>query len=188
MIRTGPHFEFPPFAPARFFEIIGQHLFTWPLLGDSLAMRLPTALHLASALLVIGFLAWSLRSDPCRRLRATLVTAFLLISAAIVYRSRPDTWNFDNLVFGERYFYIPRLLLFWLLILEFNAGVRSVRWCARTVAVAIAVVHVFPYAVPAPPDYHWAAHCDPIRRGEPADIPTLPEGWTLEYRGRPQRH
>ena len=50
------------------------------------------------------------------------------------------------------------------------------------------VVHLRDYQVGAPPDYHWAQHVEPIRRGERADIPILPEGWTLEYRGRPQKN
>ena len=40
------------------------------------------------------------------------------------------------------------------------------------------------HAEPAPPDYHWADHCDAIRRGVPAKIPILPEGWVLDYPGR----
>ena len=105
--------------------------------------------------------------------------------AAGVYRARPDTWNLDNLVFGDRYFYLPRVLLAWLLILEFDAAQRPVRWLAHATALAIAVVHLKSYSLPAEPNYKWTDHVDPIRRGVPANIPTLPEGWTMEYRGRP---
>ena len=58
---------------------------------------------------------------------------------------------------------------------------RVQTWAAVDVALAL------PRAwEAAPPDYRWVEHCDPIRRGVPANIPTLPEGWTLEYRGRPK--
>ena len=50
----------------------------------------------------------------------------------------------------------------------------------------IVLVHLKGYMVPAPVDYEWAKHVEPIRQGVPANIPTLPEGWILEYRGRPQ--
>ena len=181
VVHTGPKFTFPPFAAARFFEIIGQHLLVWPVVGDALAIRAPhLLLSLGGLLPVAVLLAWALRPHPRRLLRAQIVVAFLLITAATVYRSRPDTWSIDNLWFGERYFFIPRILLAWLLVWEFDAAPRAVAWLARGLLLAVALVHLRHFAVPAPPDYHWAEHCEPIRRGVEAKIPTLPEGWTLE--------
>lgn len=187
VLRTGPKFEFPPFAPTRLLEILGQRLIMWPVFGDTVAVKLPLAwLGVLGLAPVLALLGWALRPHPRRGLRAPVVAAFLLLMAAMVYRSRPDTWKFDNLIFGDRYFYVPRVLLLWLLVWEFDAAPRAVAWIARVLFAACALVHVKGYTVPAPPNYHWAQHCDPIRRGVPANIPTLPEGWTLEYRGRPE--
>ncbi len=186
ILRTGPHFTFPPFDASKFFSVVGQHLLVWPVLGDHLARQLsPVLLTLLGVVPVLALLAWTLRPHPRRLLRAQLVAAFLLMMAAGVYRARPDTWNLDNLVFGDRYFYLPRVLLAWLLILELDATQRPVRWLARALLLAGALVHLKGYSVPAEPNYKWTEHVDPIRRGVPANIPTLPEGWTLEYRGRP---
>ena len=186
IFRPGPRFVFPPFDAAHFCAVVGQHLLVWPVFGDHLARHFPPLLLGFLGLVpVVALLAWSLRPHARRPLRAPLVVAFLLMMAAGVYRARPDTWNLDNLVFGDRYFYLPRVLLAWLLILEIDAAQRSVRWLARATALAIAVVHVKGYSVPAEPNYQWSRHVDPIRRGVPANIPTLPEGWTMEYRGRP---
>ena len=119
--------------------------------------------------------------------RALVAAAFVLVTVACAYRARVDSWNDDNLVNGDRYFYISRVLLTWLLILQFGAAPR---WAARA-AVALCglavVVHVPRFILPAPPDYRWAEHCDPIRRGVPANISTLPEGWWIEYPGRPPK-
>ena len=115
-----------------------------------------------------------------------IVAAFALITAAAVYRTRPDTWPDDNLVFGDRYFYIPRVLLAWLVIWEFHSTPRVIANLARVCGLAVLLLQVRNYSVPAPRDYKWADHVEPIRRGVPANIPTLPEGWTLEYRGRPE--
>lgn len=186
IFRTGPHFTFPPFDAAKFFSVVGQHLLVWPVLGDHLARHLsPVLLTLLGIVPVLALLAWTLRPHPRRLLRAQLVAAFLLMMAAGVYRARPDTWNLDNLVFGDRYFYLPRVILAWLLILELDAAQRPVRWLARALLLAGALVHLKGYSVPAEPNYQWTEHVDPIRRGVPANLPTLPEGWTLEYRGRP---
>ncbi len=117
-------------------------------------------------------------------LRAQILAAFVLIVVAGVYRTRPDTWASDNLDFGDRYFYIPRVLLGWLLIWEFDAVPRIAANIARLLCLATVFMHVSQYSLPAPKNYHWAEHVDPIRRGVPANIPILPEDWTLEYRGR----
>ena len=184
--RTGPKFGYPAFAPAQFFEILGQRLLVWPVLGDRIAIKLPPVwIGVLGLVPVVALLGWALRPHPRRHLRVPVVGAFLLMMAAMAYRSRPDTWNFDNLLFGDRYYYIPRVLLLWLLAWEFDATPRIVAWMARLLFIACALVHVKGYMLPSPPNYHWREHCEPIRRGVPANIPTLPEGWTLEYRGRP---
>jgi hypothetical protein len=114
-----------------------------------------------------------------------ILAALALITAAALYRTRPDTWAVDNLEFGDRYFYIPRVLLAWLVVWEMNVTQRFVANTARLICLVVVLTHIRDYTVPAPKDLDWAAHVEPIRRGVPANIPTLPEGWTLEYRGRP---
>jgi hypothetical protein len=186
VIRTGPHFNYPPFAVVNFFAALGQHLLVWPALGTQIAIKLsPSVLGLVGMVPVIALLAWALRPDPRRLLRAQIVVAFVLIMAASVYRCRPDTWNLQALFFGERYFFIPRILLAWLLVWEIDSAARTVAWLARIVLLACALLHLKNYSLGAPRDYRWADHVEPIRRGVPANIPTLPDGWTLEYRGRP---
>lgn len=187
IVNTAPKTTFPPFNPGQFFGILGQRLLIWPVLGDRLALKLPPlALGLAGCVPVLVLLGWALRPHPQRPLRAPVVAAFLLLLAAAIYRSRPDTWGYDNLVVHDRYFYLPRVLLLWLVAWEFDAAPKVVAWLARGTFAGIALVHVNGYMQPAPPNYHWERHCEPIRQGVPANIPTLPEGWTLEYRGRPR--
>jgi hypothetical protein len=184
--RTGPKFAFPPFDLGGFLVIVGQHLLGWSALGDAWARSWPRWVLGAFGLVpTVVLLVAAFRPSPLRRFRVPVALACLLMLAAVVYRSRPDTWNFDNLWFGDRYFYLPRVLLFWLLVWEFHAGLSALAWLARGLYAACVVVHLPGYILPAPPNYHWSAQVEPIRRGVPANLPTLPEGWTLEYRGRP---
>ena len=67
-----------------------------------------------------------------------------------IYRTRPDTWAADNLDFGDRYFYIPRVLLAWLLILEFQTKPRFVAALARVACVAALLIHIDDYTLRAP--------------------------------------
>jgi hypothetical protein len=192
MMRTGPgmnlHTGNEPFAPFRFLSIIGSRLVTWPLFGPNAVRSWPRWVHVAIAVFAIApFLVWAMRRDSRRRWRAMVVATFCLITVASMYRARADTWSDDNLVNGDRYFYIPRVLLAWLLVWEFDARPRAVAWTARAFAGFAVLIHAPRFVLPAPTDYHWAEHCDPIRRGVPANIYTLPEGWWIEYPGRPKK-
>lgn len=176
------------FRPFMFFSIIGSRLVTWPILGPWLVPVWPLWLHAVLGVVVIGaLLVCALRNDARRSRRAPLVAAFGLVVIASLYRARADTWADDNLADGDRYFYIPRVLLAWLLILQFDAVPRVIAYTARALCIVGLLTHAPRFMLPAPKDYRWAEHCDPIRRGEPANIPTLPEGWWIEYPGRPKR-
>ena len=189
VLTTGPKFIFPPFDAAAFFAIVGQRLLVWPLAGDYAATHLPPALMgVLGTLAIVALLAWALRPHPRRLLRAQIGAAFALMMIAAVYRSRPDTWGLASTSYSDRYFYLPRVLLLWLVVLEIDALPRFAAWIARTTCGAVVFVQLANFTAPTPPNYDWAKHCEPIRRGVPANIPTLPEGWTLEYRGRPPSH
>lgn len=174
-----------PFRPLMALSITGSRLVTWTVLGPGAVRAWPVWVHAVIAVSFIGgLLAWSLRRDARRPVRVWLVAAFCLVTVACAYRVRADTWENDNLVNGDRYFYISRVLLGWLVILEWNATPRAIAWGARLLCIAGVVTHAPFFILPAPPDYRWAEHCDPIRRGVPANIYTLPEGWWIEYPGR----
>jgi len=176
------------FRPGMLLAIIGSRLVLWPIAGAAAVRAWPRWSHaLLGVAALATLLAWALRRDERRPIRARVVAAFALVTLACLYRARPDTWENDDLVNGDRYFYLSRVLLAWLVIWEFDARPPAVAWLARGVAVLGAVTFAPRFSEPAPPDYHWRAHCDPIRRGTAARIPTLPEGWTLDYPGRTKR-
>jgi hypothetical protein len=175
-----------PFRPLMFFSILGSRLVTWTLFGPAAVRGGAIWVHaVVGTTAILGLLVWSLRADPRRPIRALIATAFVLLTAACAFRVRADTWQDDNLVNGDRYFYISRVLLAWLLVLECDAGPRLVAWLARGLCLSGVLLHVPHFILPAPRDYQWAKHCDPIRRGVPANLSTLPEGWWIEYPGRP---
>ncbi|MDP3073385.1 MAG: hypothetical protein Q8N18_24045 [Opitutaceae bacterium] len=189
VIATGPRFEHQELAfhlwPAL--EAVVRRLLMWPVLGAQLTTHLPAAaIGVIGLVFIAATLAWALRPDRWRLARIHFAAAMVLLSLAAVLRSRPDTWAGENFVFADRYFYIPRVLLVWLLVTEFHTATRAVAHTARAVCLVIALTHAGSYIVPAPQDYQWATQVEPIRRGLPARIPILPEGWILEYAGRPQ--
>jgi hypothetical protein len=189
VLRTGLNINAvaEPFHPLMFFSILGSRLVTWTFFGPAAVKGAAIWVHAVfGTAAILALLGWSLRAHPQRSLRAVIVAAFCLITAACAYRVRADTWQDDNLVNGDRYFYLSRVLLAWLLVLEWHATPRAWAWSVRALCLTGVLLHVPHFVIPAPPDYQWAQHCDPIRRGEPANIYTLPEGWWIEYVGRPK--
>lgn len=185
---TGPHFapQSQPIHLAMLLAVAGSRLVVWPLFGSTAASTLPlVALGAIGAVFIAALALWALRPHPRRLLRAQILVAFALITPATLYRIRPDTWESPNLVNGDSYFFIARILLAWLLIWELDARPRAVAFVARGLYLVAVLFELPHHREPAPPDYHWAERCDAIRRGVPANIPTLPEGWIFEYPGRP---
>lgn len=175
------------FRPLMGLSIPGSRLVTWPFFGPAAVKAWPFAVHAALFVTAVAFTGWrTWRAGADRPMRAVLFAAFVLVTVACSIRVRADTWEDDNLVNGDRYFFISRVLLTWLLLLEWHAPARFVAWPVRAAFVLGVALHVPHYVIPAPPDYRWRQHCDPIRRGQPANIYTLPEGWWIEYPGRPK--
>lgn len=174
-----------PFHPLGLLATLGSRLVVWPFFGPAAVRNWPAwADALVGAVVIGGLLARAWRADTDRPARTTIATLFVLITLASVYRARADTWNHTDMANGDRYFFIPRVLLTWLVIWECRAQPRATAWLARLAVGAALAWHAPHFRLPAPPDYHWAQHCDPIRRGTPANISTLPEGWWIEYPGR----
>ena len=136
--------------------------------------------------MALGFLIWrATRAESVRPHRVTLLAAGTLLMTAGFIRMRPDTWTGDDLAFSDRYFFHARVILFWLLALELDAAGRAAALTSRLALLAAIFTHLPVYRFAAPPDFRWAERCEPIRRGTAADIPILPDGWTLHYPGRP---
>jgi len=190
IVRGGPPSAAPdePFHPLPFLSVIGSRLFVWSFFGPAVLAPLS---HLVRAVVAVaallGLAFWALRHQPRREQHVLLFLSFLLISAACFARTRHDTWAHDNLENGDRYFYISRVLLFWFLAWACDSLRRGVAWTAAALILLGFAVHLPAFRYAAPPDFHWAEHCDPIRRGVPAKIPILPEGWDVDYPGRPVR-
>ena len=174
-----------PLRPLMFFSVLGSRLVTWTFFGPEAVRALPVWAHAVGGSVFLALLlTFALRPGPQRMRNAYLAAAFLLLTTACTWRVRADLWQDDNLINGDRYFYIPRVLVAWLVILEFRAPLRAVAWTARGLCALGLALHVPHFMLPAPTDHRWSENCDAIRRGVPARIETLPDGWYIEYPGR----
>lgn len=174
-----------PLRPLMFLSVLGSRLVTWTFFGPEAVRALPVWAHAAggSAFLTL-LITLALRPGRDREKKTRLAAALVLLTAACAWRVRADLWQDDNLVNGDRYFFIPRVLVAWLVILELRATHRALAWTARGLCALGIALHVPHFIIPAPENHRWAENCGAIRRGVPAQIKTLPDGWYIEYPGR----
>ena len=85
---------------------------------------------------------------------------------------------------GDRYFYLPHVLLAWLLILECARAKGGGRLLAAVPLALALAVNLSAFQAPPLTDYAWPQQVQAIREGRAFAIPINPVGWTMVSRGR----
>jgi hypothetical protein len=110
------------------------------------------------------------------------VIGLLLVSTAI--RKRFDLWMFGDSWNGDRYFFIPKIILIWIaLLLAADRGRPFVRSAAGLLLVTGLVLNSPLYRFKPYTDLGWYALCPDIRAGRKITV-KVNSDWTFHY----QRH
>jgi hypothetical protein len=147
----------PPIAPS----------FAWTALGAA----------------VTALAAWvALRPGEWLSARRTLALAWLCFVVPVAVKYRYDAHVIEFPGNGDRYFFLPHVLLAWLLVIA-CVQLRGWRRLLPALLLAASLASNLRY-LRAPPlhDYAWAAHVQPIRDGEAFEIPINPSPLMLEGR------
>jgi hypothetical protein len=170
-----------PWAPLHHAAIIGRRVVGTLFLGQ---ISLPEAIFTALSVLTFSFLSYVFY-----RCRASLPGGLLLLAAAVfvlaatAYKVRPDTWTLSELGNGDRYFFIPKIIILWLLAaLALTAGPR-LRLALFALLLLPLIANAPRFRFPPAPDQHWRASCQLIARGQPIWVPILPEGTNIFHPG-----
>ena len=109
----------------------------------------------------------------------------VLIVAAAEKRVRFDNLSTQHFDWADRYFFIPKILLLWMLVTALDR--HSLRGRVAAGALALAIVSTLPvFRFPPMPDLQWEKYADRIRAGEPVTVPINPD-WSIDYPARPIR-
>jgi uncharacterized membrane protein YgdD (TMEM256/DUF423 family) len=169
-------------APLHHAAIIGRRVVGTLFLGR---LPLTETLCIALAFVTITALAWLLvlRRAPLPNSLFLLVAAILVL-AATAYKVRPDTWTLSELDNGDRYFFIPKIILLWLLAALAVIGTPHLRVACVGLILLSLISNAPRFFLPPAPDQHWRASCELIARGQPVWVPILPEGTNIFHPGR----
>jgi hypothetical protein len=175
----------PAWAPLHHLAVVGRRVVGSLFLGEVPLGELPCIALALAAPVSLGWALWHRRTVLAGGL--TLLAAALLIVAATGYKVRPDTWTLSELGNGDRYFFIPKIFLLWLLAaLALDSGKR-VRVALIALLALPLVANAPRYFLPPAPDQHWRAACALIARGEPVWVPILPADTNILHPGRRHR-
>lgn len=164
--------------------VLGSH--SWvPFVSRPFAAIVGTLFALALTYLVF-------RKDEQRKVRVVLMLIALALCALAVARVRDDRWNYRENAIGDRYFYIEKVLVLWIVATSFCTGQsRAGNWVVTGLLVASFCISLAPYYEYPPfkdrhqerPFYPWDPYCGALRDGLSVQIRFSP-GWTADIPGR----
>jgi hypothetical protein len=163
--------------PRKLLAVPGMRIAGSLIAGDRVPPDYPLPVENALGIAVLAAVAFlSLRRGPARTERLWLGIAFLLVLASALYRCRLVLPDLCHEVYGARYFYLPQLLVLWLLLALAAEGNRRSSRIAAVLLVWMLAVNVPRLREPGLADLHWSDFAPRIRAGEAVAIPINPGG------------
>ncbi len=179
----GHFIQSAPVDQGGLMSFMGGRLFGTFWMGYGIPPISPGPLWVAMGIAVGALAAWvSFRRGGWRPSRAMLALAWLCLVIPVAFKFRHDAAVLALGGNGDRYFFLPHVLLAWLLVI---ACVQLTGWRrlvpAALLAASLAVNLRSMRAAPLY-DYAWAKHVQPVRDGDEFEIPINPSGLVLEGR------
>jgi hypothetical protein len=181
-------YEVPPLATAKTFSDVAVKL-VLPAVGRRVAgsVLLGTLLYpdtdlyigsIAGIATFLGVAFLAVVPGRYRLERSLLGVAFVVLLVGGLYRQRFVLDRFFIQGAGGRYFYIPQLILIWLLL--FAAGQRGLTGRIAPVMLAGSLLLNLPrFRDPPYHDSHWSRYEPSIRQGKAVVVPINPTGWVM---------
>jgi hypothetical protein len=127
-----------------------------------------------------------------RKERICLLMFACILIAFTTARTRDDLWDYREMVNGDRYFYVPKVLLLWVVLSYFwRRSTDSFSPAMLTAAAGLYCVSLIPYFDLGThgarhverPYYSWDIYCGKIRKGNEVAAEVSP-GWRIVVPGR----
>jgi hypothetical protein len=127
----------------------------------------------------VAFLVWAAPDTKSRRVVLILLAVLLAVTAAAIHKFRAMPGVLGPIYQGQRYFYIPHIMLIWSLIICLDNPRRWVRLLIGVLLGAVLVSSlVSGFRSPAPPDKRWDI-CSKMIGKYPIEIRINPGGWRI---------
>lgn len=165
--------------PSAFVRVLSLRTWGTLLLPSGIAAAAPTAGLCLLAVLATAAL-WRGAKEQ-RMTKMMLWASALAVLAGAAYKFRTESALLTEVANGDRYFFLPKVLLLWLLILEWDSPKR---WLVRTACGLALFASLANFRFTPFINYHWPDWARRIRAGERVIVPINPEDSTFTYPGR----
>ena len=112
--------------------------------------------------------------------RLFLLAAAGLIISSTLYKFHGNLGILNATANGDRYFYIPRVIILWLLVMEL-AGDGWRRWFGIGFLALSALSSATAFRARPMTDYDWPAWAARIDADENITVPVNPPGWSVHF-------
>lgn len=173
-----------PFSIGRMLTTISQRLTGNTFLG-LYAGSLAPPYSLAFACAIFLFLSYACVDLESNRNNCLILIGFLLLLVGVsAFKKRFDTWATGDFVNGDRYFFIPKVVTFWILIVIIYESRRKwISYIAGALLISSIALNFKQFRFAPYVDHKWYENCASIRSGKEVDIRINP-GWSFKYTRR----
>lgn len=158
---------------------VGTKMLAVTFLGGTIPYELPPpATAVLGALLggAVVIATAPLIASRSRALAAAIIFGIVFFCASAIVRWKGDPLNLVPLHHGDRYFYLPRLLLAWTLLLALAE--RRRRLAAILIALTL-LAGATTFRAERTPYYDWQQWAPAIERGEETTVTVAPLDWKV---------
>ncbi len=186
ILHGEPDHEFTgPFRAGALFATISFRLVANVFAGTFVGEGAGAFFLLAIGAAILALLVAAARRSPYRAALGTMaVFGLLLLTATAIYK-RIDLWGLSQV--GDRYFFVPKVLLLWCAIIAMASDSRPWRrYVVGVLLVGGALANAPRFRFPTYREYPWYELCPDIRAGRAVEV-TVNPGWKFRYvRGHPE--
>jgi hypothetical protein len=185
-LQSVRHASGGPFLLEQLMRLPGLRVWGSLLAPASWADKLSVAAGIAAAF--AGWIALScgvLTEPKYKEAGRLLLTAAGLLILSTFYKFKGELLVLGSIGNGDRYFYIPKLLVWWLLVLLSTSPVLWKRSVAVGLLALSLAISLSGYRAEPMVDHDWPAYAARIRAGEAVTAPINPAGWAVHVSARP---
>ena len=162
-------------------NLLGFRLFGQIFLGKYISYRINPIILAVLAMMVPIILIWFAGSKKQLYLTGLFLTFGIAVALITLYKFRgaPEIIAYST-ISGERYFYIPYVMVMWSMIVCLNSTNLIKRRIVFVLLLLILVASLHHFRSQAFVDYHWKKYSEKIENGNPICIPINPPGWFID--------
>jgi len=171
-------------------RLLGHRFLGTLFLGETLSATLPLWVlfgFIALSMIATGWFLWKGKGVWGGKGRIyvlvfLLAGLFILGTTLFKFRSSPEVLLlFAN---GDRYYYLPRLLVVWSILIGMSAGGLGRRVAMGLVLLSVLAAASSQFQSRAFENYNWKEYAKQIERGKSLLIPINPQGWYVAWTAR----